>query len=148
MEKSAYQQQIVPDIQRLKFDFTGHDQIVLHERDIRRQSGAFAFLQVDDNVRAAFLDRVNDLVDASPSQVMATVVDKTRLKERYVAPWSPYDIALHLCMERILEYLLERNQADRLVHVVFESRGAREDAELELRFRRIANNEGQWDIAR
>lgn len=32
----------------------------------------------------------------------------------------------------------------RLVHVVFESRGKREDQELELHFRRIAGNQVQW----
>ena len=35
-------------------------------------------------------------------------------------------------------------QAGRLVHVVFESRGKNEDAELELEFRRIAANQANW----
>jgi hypothetical protein len=43
--KDHYCSELVPVVQRLMFEFAGHDQIVLHERDIRRQSGQFAFLQ-------------------------------------------------------------------------------------------------------
>lgn len=142
--KNACSDAVSPEIQRLKFDFTGHDQLILYERDIRRQSGRFAFLQVDGELRERFLARVNDLVAAAPVEVVATVVDKQRLRRQYASPWSPYDIALHLCMERLLARLLALGQEGKLVHVVFESRGAREDTELEVRFRRIAANEGQW----
>ncbi|MFA5081373.1 MAG: DUF3800 domain-containing protein, partial [Hydrogenophilaceae bacterium] len=40
-------------------------------------------------------------------------------------------------LERIYRYLRAENQADRLTHLVCEARGAKEDAELELEFRRI-----------
>ena len=43
VKKTHYIQEVVPRIQQLKFDFVGHDQLILHERDIRRQSGAFCF---------------------------------------------------------------------------------------------------------
>ena len=42
-------------------------------------------------------------------------------------------------MEALLEFLLEKNQDDTLTHVVFESRGKKEDDELELEFRRICD---------
>ncbi|MBX9614333.1 MAG: DUF3800 domain-containing protein [Caulobacteraceae bacterium] len=142
--KEIYRSQIVPAIQKLKFDFTGHDQLILHERDIRRQSAGFAFLQTGKDVRTRFLEAVNALVASADMQVVATVIDKEQLKVRYAEPWSPYDVALYLCLERTLEFLLSRNQQGCLLHVVFESRGAREDAELELRFRRITANEGHW----
>lgn len=47
-------------------------------------------------------------------------------------------------METLLARLRQLGQEGRLVHVVFESRGKKEDAELELHFRRIAANQANW----
>lgn len=144
VSKIEYAGRVVPDLQRLKFDFVGHDQLVLHERDIRRQQREFAFLQVDPAIRDTFLVRMNGIVAEANIDVIAAVIDKVRLKERYANPWSPYEIALHFCMETLLARLLTLDQQNRLVHVVFESRGKKEDTELELHFRRIAANQANW----
>jgi hypothetical protein len=144
VSKADYADRIVPRLQRLKFDFVGHDQLVLHERDIRRQQKDFAFLQVNADTRMAFLDRVNAVVADAEIDVIAAVIHKVRLAERYAKPWSPYEIALHFCMETLLVRLRQLGQGGRLVHVVFESRGKKEDAELELHFRRIAANQANW----
>lgn len=144
IRKEAYMKEIVPEIQRLKFDFVGHDQLVLHERDIRRQSRDFAFLQTDRDLRARFIERINSLVGSADIEIFAAVVFKDELKDRYADPWSPYSIALHLCAEKCLARLVQLEQAERRIHVVFESRGKREDTELELQFRRIANNDAHW----
>jgi hypothetical protein len=142
--KADYAERIVPRLQRLKFDFVGHDQIVLHERDIRRQQKDFAFLQVDAAMREAFLERVNGVVAEAEIDVAAAIIHKVRLAQKYANPWSPYEIALHFCMETLLSRLVQLDQTDRLVHVIFESRGKKEDAELELHFRRIASNQANW----
>jgi len=142
--KTDYAEKIVPRLQRLKFDFVGHDQLILHERDIRRQQKDFAFLQVDPAARNAFLDRVNTLVADAEIDVIAAVIDKVRLSRKYADPWSPYEIALHFCMDKLLARLRQLGQAGRRVHVIFESRGKREDAELELYFRRISANQANW----
>lgn len=42
-------------------------------------------------------------------------------------------------LERLYKFLEGRGQADRMTHVVVERRGKREDAELELEFRRICD---------
>lgn len=144
VSKVDYAERVVPRLQRLKFDFVGHDQLVLHERDIRRQQKDFAFLQVDAELRNAFLERVNGLVAEAEIDVIAAIIHKVRLAEKYANPWSPYEIALHFCMETLLARLRQLGQAGRLVHVVFESRGKREDTELELHFRRIAANQANW----
>lgn len=142
--KEAYAQAIVPRLQRLKFDFVGHDQLILHERDIRRQQNAFAFLQTNAEKREAFIERINEIVAVSDFEIVAAVIDKVRLVDRYADPWSPYELALHFCLEKLLERLLALGQARRLVHVVFEGRGRKEDAALELHFRRIVANEVRW----
>ena len=144
VSKEAYCQQIVPSLQRLKFDSVGHDQLILHERDIRRQQKGFAFLQVDAVLRDAFIFRVNDLVTQADVTLVAAVINKVRLAQRYENPWSPYQLALHFCMETLLERLLVLGQQGRKVHVVFESRGRQEDRELELYFRLITGNQAHW----
>lgn len=142
--KADYAERIVPRLQRLKFDFVGHDQLVLHERDIRRQQKEFAFLQVDAAARQTFLDRMNGIVSDAEIDVIAAVIHKVRLAQKYANPWSPYEIALHFCMETLLRRLRQLGQEGRRIHVVFESRGKKEDAELELHFRRIAANQANW----
>lgn len=144
VEKQAYIRAIVPSLQQLKFDAVGHDQLILHERDIRRQQNAFAFLQVDPTHRERFIERINEIVFAADVTVVAAAINKTRLAQKYAAPWSPYEIALHFCMEKLLVRLLALKQHGKLVHVVFESRGKKEDSELELHFRRIADNQANW----
>jgi hypothetical protein len=144
VSKVEYAERIVPRLQRLKFDFVGHDQLVLHERDIRRQQRDFAFLQVDATTREAFLERINQVVAEAEIDVIAAVIDKVRLAKKSSNPWSPYEIALHFCMETLLSRLRQIGQAGRLVHVIFESRGKKEDAALELHFRRIAANQANW----
>jgi len=139
--KAHYSDEVVPAIQRLKFDFTGHDQLILHERDIRRQSNNFAFLQVSSDVRNEFLDRINALVANAEMRLICAVIKKVELAAKYKDPWSPYDLALMFCMERLSDELAALGQVGRRVHVVFESRGAKEDAHLELQFRRIAAGE-------
>lgn len=142
--KIDYADRIVPRLQRLKFDFVGHDQLVLHERDIRRQQKEFAFLQVDAALRKAFLDRVNGIVADAEIDVIAAIIHKVRLAAKYANPWSPYEIAMHFCMETLLMRLQQLGQEGKLVHVIFESRGKKEDAELELHFRRIVSNQANW----
>lgn len=144
VSKDHYAERIVPNLQRLKFDFVGHDQLVLHERDIRRQQNDFAFLQADPAARVEFLERVNGVVADADIDVIAAVIHKIRLREKYAKPWSPYEIALHFCMETLLGRLRQLGQDGRLVHVIFESRGKKEDTELELHFRRIAANQANW----
>ncbi|WP_332766267.1 DUF3800 domain-containing protein [Phenylobacterium sp.] len=144
VRKDRYATEVVPSLQKLKFDFVGHDQLVLHERDIRRQQKDFAFLQVDSAGRTAFLERVNQVVHDAPIDVIAAVINKPRLMAKYADPWSPYEIALHFCMEKLLARLTQVGETGRLIHVMFEARGRKEDAELELHFRRVASNRANW----
>jgi hypothetical protein len=144
VRKADYADDIVPRLQRLKFESVGHDQLILHERDIRRQQNDFAFLQVDADVREAFIAGINAIVAQAEFEIIAGVIDKIRLVARYADPWSPYELALHFCLEKLLARLIAFGQRGRTVHVLFEGRGKREDRELELHFRRIVGNEVQW----
>lgn len=57
---------------------------------------------------------------------------------------NPYHIALGHCLEALNELMQEKQQDERLTHVVVESRGTREDTELELEFRRTCDGANRW----
>ncbi len=137
VRKSHYAEALVPRFQALKFETVGHDQLILHERDIRRQSGAFAFLQVSAEIRAAFIGRLTSLIEAADIHLCCAIIDKKKLADRYSDPWSPYDLALTFCVEKAAKFLREQGESSTAVNVLFEARGQKEDQHLELEFRRI-----------
>jgi hypothetical protein len=142
-EKDRYVADIEPAFRRLKFRYFGHDAVVLHEHDIRKQKDHFAFLR-SAKAREAFLGEVSELMAGIPFQGYASIIDKVALKKKYADPWNPYEIAMQFCMEKISNRLLAHRQRGRLTHVLFEGRGRVEDAQLELEFRRIADNQRRW----
>jgi Protein of unknown function (DUF3800) len=134
--KEDYRLRAVPALQEFKFRHFGHDMVILHERDIRKATGHFSFL-VDAVRREAFLNDLNRLIDEAPLTLIASVIRKEKLCERYAYPRSPYDIALAFGLERLHSFLRGRGQHGRVTHLVFESRGKREDEELKLEFDRV-----------
>ena len=129
--------QVVPAMMALKFRYLGHDQVVLHEADIRKSRGAFTFL-LNPVRRTAFMDDLSALMAAAPFTVVAVVIRKAHLTERYAEPANPYTLAMEYGLERVCRFLEAQGQAGHLTHFVFECRGRREDEALELEFRRLA----------
>lgn len=144
VSKADYTASVVPSVQDLKFKYWGHDSVVLHEHEIRKSKGDFTFLLTDKTLREAFYEDLNAVMVNAPITIIASVIDKVKLTARYPNPWNPYEIALHFCLERLLRFLMDRGQAGKRVHVVFECRGAAEDAQLELAFRRIVDGASRW----
>ena len=141
--KRHYSEKIIPAVEKLKFNYFGHDSVVLHENEIRKQKGAFAFL-AQRAVRDEFMGQLTSIMDASNFILIACVVDKARLPKSEGASSNPYHIALGICLEALRTFLVEKRQDQLKTHVVVECRGKKEDAELELEFRRICdgNNPG------
>lgn len=144
MRKDAYTAEIVPAMQGFKFGIWGHDTVVLHEHEIRKSTGPFGVLRTDRALRTRFMDELNALIETAPMTIFASVIDKAKHRAKYANPWNPYEIALHFCMERLHILMTAEEQHGKTVHVVFESRGPKEDKELELEFRRIAGNDSHW----
>ena len=138
--KRHYSEKIIPAVEKLKFNYFGHDSVVLHENEIRKQKGAFAFLN-DRGVRAEFMEQVSSIMEASNFILIACVVDKTRLSRNEGSGSNPYHIALGVCLDALHAFLAEKQQDSFMTHVVVECRGKKEDAELELEFRRICDGE-------
>lgn len=141
VKKTHYAMELVPRVQQLKFDAVGHDQLILHERDVRRQAGAFAFLQVSEVLRTSFIERLTTIIEGAEIQLCCAIIDKARLAEKYSDPWSPYDLALTFCIEKAAKALREQGEDGTEVNVIFEARGPREDRHLELEFRRIVDGQ-------
>ena len=131
-----YVEHVVPVVQRLKFEFFGHDMVVLHERDIRQRQPPFEIL-MDESTRSSFMRRLDELISSSRFGIVATVIRKPDFRQRRGLDVSPYDVALEFGLERVFLQLQERGQVGRKTFVVFEGRGRNEDRELELAFRRI-----------
>lgn len=136
--KEDYRTAIVPEIVGFKHRWFGHEAVILHAHEIRKEKGDFAFL-FDRSVRQAFLEELTDLMGRLPYTLIVSVIDKLKLKNHYKAPDNPYSIAMQFCLERAFLFLREQGEADRLTHVLVESRGPKEDADLELAFRRICD---------
>ena len=138
--KVDYVETAIPALEHLKFKHFGHDMVVLHEREIRKASGPFSFL-VQPQRRQAFMSDLSDLMEATPMIVIASVIDKLKLKARYSYPENPYHVALGFGLERLSSLLELRAEGTHLTHVICESRGKKEDGELELEFRRICSGQ-------
>lgn len=144
VRKDEYLRDIVPAVQGFKFKHFGHDQVILHEREIRRDMGAFSFLKTK-TLKQAFLSELTDIVQKAPFHLVAIVIRKDALQARYKTPENPYHLALQMGLERVSGFLYQqgewrKNQShNATVHLIVEKRGRNEDDELELEFRRICD---------
>lgn len=139
-QKDEYAQQAVPAAQRFKFKYFGHDIVIMQNHKIRKSAGEFSLL-LDDRLRKSFMEDLNSLVSDAPFTLVASIIDKNQLVKQYKKPENPYAIAMEFCLERAYYFLKEKNQADKLTHLVVESRGRKEDRDLELEFRRICQGD-------
>lgn len=143
--KRHYSEAIVPALEKFKFNYFGHDQIVLHETEIRKEKGAFNIFRSREE-KHQFLDQLTDIIDYSNFILVSCVIDKRTLKVQVDNDSNPYHIALGFCMEKLYDLLHEKAQHDKKTHVVVECRGKKEDRELELEFRRICDGNNRLAI--
>jgi hypothetical protein len=140
IEKSHFARRVMPEITEFKFRHFGHNQVILHEHEIRKDTGDFAVLR-DRARKAAFLDELTALIDGLEMTVIASVIRKERLVTRYHWPANPYEIALAFGLGRTHMWLSEHGAAGASTPVILEQRGRREDDALELEFRRVCDRQ-------
>jgi len=140
--KEHYRTNIVPAIQKLKFDYFGHDLVILHERDIRKGSGAFNIL-ISKAIKDTFMGRLSKIIEQNNFVLAACVIEKQKLdnKQKEI---HPYHFSLTHCLETLYEFVEEKGQKDKITFVAVESRGKAEDKELEIEFRRICAGENKF----
>lgn len=138
-----YCQSVVPAFLGLKFRFFGHDQVVLHSHEIRKQHGPFKIL-VNAALRKCFLKELEVALKNAPLDLVATIIDKKELRRQFDIPCNPYEIAMRFCLEKTYAILSGQGQGERRTKVVMGCRGASEDNALELAFRRIVQGDNCW----
>lgn len=141
--KDHYANVVAPKVQAFKFAHFGHDIVVLHEHEIRKQKPPFVFLQ-NQQKRAVFMDGLNQLIERADFTIVAAAIHKERLARQYTHPANPYEMALTFCMERAYAFLRDIGQHTQMTHIIVERRGKREDDDLELAFRRIHDGANKW----
>ncbi|WP_085784985.1 DUF3800 domain-containing protein [Candidatus Nucleicultrix amoebiphila] len=140
--KEEYTNIIVPQLKKHKFERFGHDAFVLHERDIRKQTGHFSFLH-NEALKHEYYSQINDLISKTSMDIIAAVIDKKKLQKQYAHPDNPYHMALGFCLERLSCFLKQKNQESKLTHILVEARGKKEDKDLELEYWRIVKGQNQ-----
>ncbi len=138
--KGHYSDKVVPALEKFKFKHFGHDQIVLHESEIRKEKGSFRIFPTRED-KNRFLDDLSSIIEASNFILISCVIDKKLLSEGKETPPNPYHVALRFCLETLHEFLKEKGEERKLTHVVVEQRGKKEDNELELEFRRVCDGQ-------
>lgn len=144
--KADYVDRVCPSLQRFKFEFWGHDEVVLHEHEIRKPFGDFLLL-LQAPLRERFLTGLSAQMEALPATIVAVVIDKPAFVARYHYPVSPYDYALQTGLERVFRHLEGLGQGTAVTPIIVEKRGKREDAELELAFRRVCDGTNALHLA-
>ncbi len=134
--KKAYLEEVIRLVKSFKFGFWGHDLTVLHSSKLRKRMEDFQFLH-DQIIRANFIEELNKAIDSSPFEVISMAINKRHLKEISSHPSNPYEISLEHCIEEIYQFLKDKNQHHKLTHIIIESRGKKEDDELQIVFNKI-----------
>lgn len=140
--RADYFETVCPLLQQFKLRWWMHDGVVLHSLQIRRKELPFIFLKTIDK-RERFMADLTETLSRCPFTLIAAVIDKERLRERELRPENPYSLALAFCLERAHDFLRERGQEHLDTCFLFECRGKKEDAELELVFRRLCDGESR-----
>lgn len=143
--KRHYSEAIVPALEKFKFNHFGHDQVVLHENEIRKEKGAFNIFRSKEE-KVQFLNELTHIIEFSNFILISCTIDKRALKKQVDLESNPYHTALGFCMETLYEFLKEKGEHQKKTFIVVECRGNKEDRELELEFRRISDGNNRLGI--
>lgn len=144
--KRYYSETIVPALEKFKFNHFGHDQVVLHENEIRKEKGVFNIFRSKQE-KNQFLDELTSIIETSNFSLISCTIDKRALRNRGDPDANPYHIALGFCMESLHAFLKEKEQHEKHTHIIVECRGKKEDRDLELEFRRICDGNNRLGIS-
>ena len=143
-EKNYYLDKLLPRFNRLKFKYWGCDNIVLHERDLRKpdkikdpaMKSKYEFLTGE--TRIEFMEEMSNLVTEAEFKCFCVIIDKERVPDEYRA-YDPYNIALSRGFRQVYEFLSAEAplQLGKELHFVFEKRGQDSDQSLSRAYQQI-----------
>ena len=135
-ERAIYTQRFVPALLEFKFKHWKHEAVILHEREIRKQTGNFALL-LDRDYRSTFLAELSDLIRFSGVKILAVAWDKRKTNQtRTYAD----------CLVRLLQSIDHGTPGDKGQRIAMvESRGPKED-QANMRAVERAGLEARWKL--
>jgi len=116
--EEEHYKECIDKVNEIKLKYFNSIDVILHSYDIRKQKGSFVVLR-DKQVRQRFYEDLDNLFNELSFDLIATVIKKAELKERYSKPVNPYHLSLKFIMERYTMYL---NRKDSSGIMIFESR--------------------------
>jgi len=135
VERQAYMEKIVTQMNSFKLRYWDHEGINLHTRDIRKAEGPFSILK-NSKRRERFLTELTTLMKELPYTLFVVGIHKQRHLERYKDhARNPYKLALTFAFERISYFLKQKNEKH--LPVIAEARGKNEDRDLEIAFYKL-----------
>jgi hypothetical protein len=139
--ETYYQKTLVPRVKQLKIKHQLAPHTVLHSREIRRCEGDFAFLARFPERKGTFYQDINQLFMTLRIRLFCVVIDKQKLRSRFLVPVSPYDVSLSQLLSLVCgpPGTPSPNRPN-VTRIIAESRGRRPDKGLQheyQRFRRI-----------
>ena len=137
--KDEYASSVLPAVTAFKFAHFGHDMVVLHENEIRLQRPPFSFLR-DEQTQARFMVGLDHLITGADFTIIAAVFDKRRLADQDFPAADLYELSFNVCIERLHNYLESLGQQELKTHIIIESRGSKEDRQLEMAFQRVTKS--------
>ncbi len=134
-EENYYEDTVVKKVNDLKIKYFESTDIILHSRDIRKQeSKPFLTLRKKEK-RENFYNDLNNLVSKLYITILASIIDKHKLKEQYGSNSdNPYYLSLGFIMERFTIFLREKGEGG---VIIIESRNQTDNNLLYLAFSKI-----------
>jgi len=101
-----YHDTVVTDqLNKLKIEFFGTKDVIIHTADIVRRRGVFRILTAE-STRKKFFDAINSFMEELNYRIVSCVVRKTEHLRKYrLAAYDPYMLALKVVVERFCYYL-------------------------------------------
>ena len=100
VERSVYQNQVLPEFNQFKLRYFNHEGINLHSRDIRLASGPFSLL-LNPTIRPQFMAELSDIMDRLPFTLFISAIQKqAHLEQRGGDAANPYDLALEFTLRQ------------------------------------------------
>ncbi len=124
----------VNKINKFKLKYFSHEGIILHSREISGREGDYNFLN-NTELRESFLEDLSRNIQSLELKIIASVIKKKVLVNKYKNPFNPYSLALEFVFEKVFEYACT-HKVD-YIHFIAESRGSKENKELHKVFKQL-----------